>query len=136
MQNEFNEDKFYECFMNALGVKRDDLSMEKKLIDDLGMDSMDFLDLIFQLERAWNIEIPRGEIENHIRAEFDETSFDKDGYMKAETLARIKQVFPEADLEYFNYQLRSDDIPRLFTVMTFAGIVKKALAQKQQSESY
>ena len=54
-------EKFYDCFVQALGVDRDDLDMDKTLLEDLGADSLDLLDLVFNLEQAFNIQIPRGE---------------------------------------------------------------------------
>ena len=59
------EDVFAEvvdCFEEALGVEPEEVHMKAKVIDDLGAESLDFLDIAFRLERAFDIKIPRGDV--------------------------------------------------------------------------
>ena len=54
--------KIRECLVTVLGVDEDEVKAEASLIDDLGAESIDFVDLIFRLEKAFNIHIPQGEL--------------------------------------------------------------------------
>ena len=47
---------------DALSCELDEVKPSASLIDDLGAESIDFLDLVFRLERAFKIKIPRGKI--------------------------------------------------------------------------
>ena len=56
-------DKVRACFADALGQDIDEVQPESKVIGDLGAESLDFLDIAFRLERAFDIRIPRGGVE-------------------------------------------------------------------------
>ena len=55
-------DKVRETLVDALGVDDDEVTPEATLIEDLGAESIDFLDIVFRLERNFDIKIPRGEL--------------------------------------------------------------------------
>ena len=51
-----------ETLVDALGVDDDEVTEEATLTGDLGAESIDFLDIVFRLEKSFNIKIPRGEL--------------------------------------------------------------------------
>ena len=55
--------KVRDAFAVALGLEEDEVVPEARLIEDLGAESLDFLDIVFRLERSFDIKIPRGGIE-------------------------------------------------------------------------
>ena len=56
--------KVTNLLVQALGVEEDDITPSTTLLGDLGAESIDFLDIVFRLERAFGIKIPRGELFN------------------------------------------------------------------------
>ena len=60
------KDEIYEkiqtALIDALGVDDDEVTAEATLVGDLGAESIDFLDIVFRLEKAFDIEIPRSEL--------------------------------------------------------------------------
>ena len=54
--------KVQDAFAVALGLEEDEVVPDARLIEDLGAESLDFLDIVFRLERSFNIKIPRGGI--------------------------------------------------------------------------
>ena len=54
--------KIKVALVDALGVDEDEITPEATLVGDLGAESIDFLDIVFRLEKAFNIKIPRGEL--------------------------------------------------------------------------
>lgn len=54
--------KVQTCLVQALGVKPADVIPEAELVDDLGAESIDFVDIIYRLEKVFDIKIPRGEL--------------------------------------------------------------------------
>ena len=55
-------EKVTETLVDALGVDDDEVTSEATLVDDLGAESIDFLDIVFRLEKNFSIKIPRGEL--------------------------------------------------------------------------
>jgi acyl carrier protein len=54
--------KVQRVLAECLGVDEDDIMPAARLQDDLGAESIDFLDIVFRLERTFGIKIPRGEL--------------------------------------------------------------------------
>ena len=118
-----------ECFIEALGLEdEDELDRNASLMLDLGAESLDFLDLTFRLEREFDINIPRGGMEERIRGPLTEEAFAApDGLLTPAALDRIREVLPEADPAKIAPGLRGKDIVTLFTVETFLRIVQAQL---------
>ena len=55
-------EKIKTALVDALGVDEDEVTPEATLVGDLGAESIDFLDIVFRLEKAFDIKIPRGEL--------------------------------------------------------------------------
>ena len=54
--------KVQESLVDALGVDDDEVTREATMVGDLGAESIDFLDIVFKLEKAFDITIPREEL--------------------------------------------------------------------------
>src|SRR5438093_2584247 len=108
---------------DALGCDVEQVKLEASLIDDLGAESIDFLDIVFRLERAFKVKIPRGKIVEEARGDLSEAEFDKGGVVTDAGLARLKAYLSEVPAERFMAPLKSADVPRLFTTETFCKMV-------------
>lgn len=97
--------------------------LESNLMADLGADSLDFLDVVFKLEQAFDIQITRGEMERAARGDLTEEEFAPDGVISETGLARLRELLPEAR-ERIRPGLRPGQILSLFSVQTFANIVR------------
>ena len=121
-----------EILADALACKLKKVKLEASLIDDLGSESIDFLDIVFRLERAFKVKIPRGKILEEARGDLSESEFEKGGVVSDAGLARLKIFLNEVPEDRFKVPLKSGEIPRLFTVETFCKLVirqqKAALA--------
>lgn len=118
-----------DCFVEALGVEPEEVQLGAKVIDDLGAESLDLLDIVYRLERAFDIKIPRGNIENQAR-QTTPGEYEVDGVLTALALARLQAVMPEVPAADFRPGLTVKDIPRLFVVATFHNLVLKLLQEK------
>jgi acyl carrier protein len=115
---------------DALGCEVEDVKSNSSLIDDLGAESIDFLDLVFRLERAFKVKIPRGKIVEDARGDLAETDFEQKGIVTDAGVARLKSFLSEVPPERFRTPLKAADLPRLFTTETFCKVVLRA--QKAQ----
>jgi acyl carrier protein len=115
--------KVAETMADALGRDVAELRRDASLIDDLGAESIDFLDIVFRLERTFKVKIPRGKLVEEARGHLSETEFEKGGVITDAGLERLKSFLNEVPSERFNASLKVADIPRLFTTETFCKIV-------------
>lgn len=115
---------------DALGCEVDEVKGDASLIDDLGAESIDFLDLVFRLERAFKVKIPRGKIVEDARGDLPEAEFEQKGVVTDAGLARLRAFLSEVPAERIVAPLKTSDIPRLFTAETFAKLVIRA--QREQ----
>jgi acyl carrier protein len=115
--------KVAQLMADALGCDPERIKPEASLIDDLGAESIDFLDIVFRLERAFKVKIPRGKIVEEARGELSESQFEKGGVVSEAGLERLKSFLSEVPAERFKSPLNLAGIPRLFTTETFCKIV-------------
>ncbi len=115
--------KVAETMADALGSDTEQVKLKASLIDDLGAESIDFLDIVFRLERAFKVKIPRGKIVEEARGDLSEAQFDQGGVVTEAGFERLKSFLNEVPAERFKSPLKVADIPRLFTVETFCKMV-------------
>src|SRR5947209_1077019 len=101
--------------MQALGVAEDAITPSARLIAELGAESIDFLDIVFRLEREFGVRIPRGElfIEPVFRGD---SEYVRDGRVTRAGLAALRAQMPYADLTDLATDRRLTDLSDLFTV--------------------
>ena len=108
---------------DALACDEDQVKPDASLINDLGAESIDFLDIVFRLERAFKVKIPRGKIVEEARGPLTEEQFQSGGVVTEAGLARLREFLSEVPADRIKAPLKSAEIPRLFTVETFAKMV-------------
>ena len=118
--------------MDALGVDEAEVELKTRLIDELDTESLDFLDIVFRLERSFGIKIPRGEIERKSRGGLTDGEFEVEGMVTSKGLEALQDTMHEVDPIYFKDGLAVKDIPRLLTVETFYNIVLEKLDEKRR----
>ncbi len=115
---------------DALGCEVDEVRPDASLINDLGAESIDFLDLVFRLERSFKVKIPRGKIIEDARGDLPEAEFEQKGVVTDAGLLRLRTFLSEVPADRFVAPLKTTDIPRLFTAETFAKLVLRAQAEQ------
>jgi len=108
-----------EVLVDALGVDDDEVTIEATLMGDLGAESIDFLDIVFRLEKAFGIKVPREELfpaENLM----NNPEFVKNGKFTEEGLTELREKVPHTDLSVFE---KDPDINKLGDLFTVAAIV-------------
>ena len=111
----------------SLAIHIDQVAPSISLIEGLGAESLDFLDIVFQLERTYQIQITRGELEKAARGDMSEEDFAPKGVISDAGLARLRELMPEA-ADKIVPGLRPAHILALFTVQTFVQMVLKKQA--------
>ncbi|MCH8854433.1 MAG: acyl carrier protein [Planctomycetes bacterium] len=118
--------KVRDLLTDALGVDDDEVVPGATLQGDLGAESIDFLDIIFRLEKEFSIKIPKGELfPDDILSDPEYIDGDK---MTPAGLEKLKAAMPHADFSQFEDAPQVSAVPDLFTVNTIVNYVEIKLA--------
>jgi acyl carrier protein len=118
--------KVAQTIADALGCDLDEVKPTSSLIEDLDAESIDFLDLVFRLEKGFGVKIPRGKIVEDARGPLPESEFESKGVVTEAGLARLREFLSEVPAERIKTPLKAADVPRLFTAETFCKVVIRA----------
>jgi acyl carrier protein len=120
--------KVSATLVEALNVDEDEIKPTATLQGDLGAESIDFLDIVFRLEREFGIKIPRGEL-------FPESIFQGDpefvqnGRVTDKGIDELRTRMPFADLSLFEKNPEVSAISDLFTVDMITRYIQGKLGQ-------
>ncbi len=119
-------EKVTASLVDALSVDEDEVSLESSLTRDLGAESIDFLDIIFRLEKSFGIKIPRGDLIPEDMT--TNASYAKDGRLTAEGLKELQKRLPYADLTEFSKNPVVSNLPDIFTVEMIVKYIERRLS--------
>ncbi len=119
-----------EVLVDALGVDDDEVTAVAILMGDLGAESIDFLDIVFRLEKAFGIKIPREEL---FPAEslMNNAGFVNNGKLTEKGLAELKDKMPHTDLTGFEKDPDVNKLGDLFTVGVIVNYVETKLGNSE-----
>jgi len=115
-------EKIRTALIDALGVDDDEVTPEATLVGDLGAESIDFLDIVFRLEKAFDIKIPRGELlpEDILTS----SEYVQNGKVTEAGIVELRKRMPFADLDEFAKNPVVQDFLNLLTVADMSRFVE------------
>lgn len=119
------------CLSEILDIPQDEIELDSYLASDLGIGSIDLLDLTFQLEENFQIQIPRNGIVESIYNVIPKERFVQGGIVTEEGLEVLREIF--GDTCKIEGNLRQSKISELFTVKTFIDLTITQLINKDVS---
>lgn len=124
--NEEVFEKVREALVEALAVDDEDVTPQATMVGDLGAESIDFLDIVYRLEKGFDISIARGELfPDDI---LTNAQYVNDGKVTAAGLAQLKERMPFADLTKFEQNPLVQDFGNLLTVQDLCNYVQTKVA--------
>jgi acyl carrier protein len=115
-------EKIQVALVDALGVDEEDVTPAATLVGDLGAESIDFLDIVFRLEKAFNIKIPRGEL--FPEDILTDSKYVHDGKVTEQGVAELRKRMPFANLDDFAKNPVVQDFGNLLTVADMCRFVE------------
>jgi acyl carrier protein len=112
-------EKVKDVLVDALSVDDEEVKPEATLMRDLGAESIDFLDIVFRLEKAFEIKVPREELfpaDNILNS----SELVSDGKLTKKGLAELREKLPHTDLTAFE---KNPDVNKLGDLFTVEAIV-------------
>jgi acyl carrier protein len=119
-------EKVQTALVDALGVDDDEVTPEATMVGDLGAESIDFLDIVFRLEKAFGIKIPRSEL--FPEDVLSSTEFVVDGKLNDAGIAALKERMPFVDLAQFEANPSVQNFPNILTVEDMVRYVQTKIA--------
>ena len=119
-----------EVLVDALGVDNDEVTNDATLMGDLGAESIDFLDIVFRLEKTFGIKIPREEL---FPAEglMTNPQFVSNGRLTETGLAELRRAMPHTDFSSFESNPDINKLGDLFTVNSIVNYVEAKLGNSE-----
>ncbi len=119
-------DKVREALVDALGVDEEEVTSQATLQGDLDAESIDFLDIVFRLEKAFDIKIERGEL--FPEDILTDAEYVQDGKVNAEGIVKLRERMPFADLTKFEAEPVVQNLGQQLTVQDMCNFVAHKLA--------
>lgn len=121
-------EKVKSCLVDVLSVDEEEVTPEAALIDDLGAESIDFVDIIFRLEKSFGMKIPRGEL--FPQDFFSNKEFVKDGKFTTTGVDAFRTRYPFIDIKSDDGGIEVSKLTKSYTV----DMLVKFIQLKQQSK--
>jgi acyl carrier protein len=118
--------KVQEVLVDALGVDDDEVTAGATLMGDLGAESIDFLDIVFRLEKAFDMKVPREEL-FPVESLLNNPELVSSGRLTAQGLAELRARVPHTDLAEFEKDPDINKLADLFTVSAIVNYVDSRL---------
>ncbi len=120
-------DTVRRCIAESLAVPLDDIALASRLIDDLGADSLDFVDIIFMLDRELDIRVRDTEFNFLTRLDFSSPEVMKQGFLTEAVVSELETWLP-AVAEHDRTRVTPQQLFSLITVEAICVVASRRLA--------
>src|SRR5918996_4295702 len=113
-----------EAVTEALALDDDEVTPDSTLMDDLGAESIDLLDILFRIERSTGVKIQASDLSDYMQGGIPDDEFsDENEIISDKGLEQLKQVMPQIDEDELRGNLHAENVIKLFTVQNLADMV-------------
>jgi acyl carrier protein len=123
-----NQDEIFgkvrTVLVDALGVDEEEVTMAARLTTDLHAESIDFLDIVFRIEKAFGFKIGQGEL---FPDNINDPKYVQDGVVNAAGLALLRERMPHVDFSEFAKNPKLEKVSEIFTVASLVSFVAAKL---------
>ena len=123
-------EKVRDCVAEALALDLDEISPESTLLDELGAESIDLLDILFRIDRATGVKIQSDELASYVQGGIPDEEFgDEDAdVITPKGMDQLKKVMPQIAEKDLDGKLSPEDVMSHFTVANLTELVASKLA--------
>ena len=128
MQREDVFVKLHVMIADSLAVEASAVTLQSRLIDDLGADSLDFVDLMFAIEREFGVKLREADMGFLTRLDFSSPTVMQDGFLTAETIAALAPLMPALQHAPDRDRITPGQLFSLLTVETLCLMIERRQA--------
>jgi len=119
-----------QVIVDSIGVSEDEVKLETTLFEELEVDSIDMIDILYELESMYDVTLKVSDIENKAKDELGDTPFEIDGIITNEGLEVLKKYMTEVDENELVEGLTIHKLVQLFTVHSLCKMVQYRIENK------
>ncbi|HFB99402.1 MAG TPA: acyl carrier protein [Phaeodactylibacter sp.] len=127
-------EKVKEVIEESCGIDANEIELKKTLFGDLNIDSIDMVDILFELETEYDIELKISDLEKRSKEEMGGKPYEIGGVLTPEGLETLKKNMTEVNPNLFVEGLTVHQLMQLFTVHSLCKLVEYQIEQKKQSD--
>ena len=124
-----------EVIEDSVGIPKEDIHLDATLFDELGVDSIDLVDILFELETRYDVELKIGDMEARAKKELVDKPYEIDGVLTPEGLEALRHYMTEVDPANLVEGITVHQVVQLFTVHSLCKIVKFKLDEEAQEKA-
>lgn len=117
------------CVAESLAIGEEEIKLDSRLIDDLGADSLDFLDIIFGLEKRFSIKLRDPNLDLLIRADFSGKKSTDSGYLSIEEVNLLGEWLPALQSAPNRDRITVRNLYSYITIETLIILLEKKLKE-------
>jgi acyl carrier protein len=129
-QNEAIIEQIKLIIQQSCGIDPAIMHANSTIFDELSIDSIDMVDILFQLERHYDIELKISEIEQQSKLEMGDEPFEIDQVITPKGLEVLRRRMPEIDPAKLTEGLTMFEVIKLINIQSMANMVAHQLAKK------
>jgi acyl carrier protein len=115
-----------EAVVEALALDDDEVTPDSTLMDDLGAESIDLLDILFRIEKSTGVKIEASDLGDYIQGGIPDDEFsDDDQIITDKGAQQLKKVMPQTNPDDLAGSLNAEEVITLFTVQNLVDMVKQ-----------
>ena len=115
----------------SLAVPEADITLESRLVDDLGADSLDFVDIVFMLDRELDIRVRETEFNFLTRLDFSSPDVMKGAFLTEGVVARLAEWLPALRAVADRTKVTPRELFSMITVESICIVCQRALAGRE-----
>ena len=120
-----------EVIESSTGINKNEIKLESTLFDELGVDSIDLVDILFELETLFDLELNISDIELKAKEELGDIPYEIDGVITEEGLKALRIHITEIDSEKLEYGITIHQLIQLFSTHSLCKLVHYKMEMKE-----
>jgi acyl carrier protein len=122
--------KLIPLIRETTGAREEQITMDSGLMEDLGAESLDLLDLSFLIEETFGVTIESDSFERQASERIPGGVYDRDGVLTDEALVELRKALPEVPPEKLKSGMKKIEVPSVLTVAVFVHVIQRKLGEK------
>ncbi len=128
--------KLLPLVRETTGAREDQITMASGLMEDLGAESLDLLDLSFLIEEKFGVTLEADEFERQASQRIPGGEYERDGILTEEAVVELRRAIPEVPPDKFRPGMRKIEVPGVLNVAVFVHLIQRKLAETDTEVSY
>lgn len=122
--------KLVPLIRQTTGAREEQIAMASGLMEDLGAESLDLLDLSFLIEETFGVTIESDTFERGASERISGGVYERDGVLTDAAIAELRKALPEVPPEKLRSGMKKIEVPSILTVAVFVHLIQRRLAEK------